>query len=52
MRVVYGAFPASAPRYQQKAHSQACTTQCLNPHALGEQWIEEVSDWGSSGSKK
>jgi hypothetical protein len=30
--------------YQQQAHSHARTTQCLNIHALGEQWIEEVTD--------
>ncbi len=26
------------------SHSHVYTTQCLNIHALGEQWIEEVTD--------
>jgi hypothetical protein len=30
--------------HQQQAHSRARTTQCLNIHALGDQWIEEVTD--------
>ena len=29
---------------QHQAHSLDRTTQCLNTHALGEQWIEEVTD--------
>jgi hypothetical protein len=29
--------------HPQQAHSRARTTQCLNIHALGEQWIEEVT---------
>ena len=30
--------------HPQQAHSRARTTQCLNIHARGEQWIEEVTD--------
>ena len=30
--------------HPQQAHSRDRTTQCLNIHALGEQWIEEVTD--------
>ena len=29
---------------QQPARNHMRTTQCLNLHALGEQWIEEVTD--------
>jgi hypothetical protein len=32
------------PHGHQPAHNHARTTQCLNLHALGEQWIEEVTD--------
>ena len=32
------------PQVPHGAHSHARTTQCLNVHALGEQWIEEVTD--------
>jgi hypothetical protein len=39
-----GPFPQVPHGYQQKANSHARTTQCLNLHALGEQWIEEVTD--------
>ena len=37
-------FPQVPHAHQQQAHSRACTKQCLNIHALGEQWIEEVTD--------
>jgi len=37
-------FPLVSHGHQQQAHSRARTTQCLNIHALGEQWIEEVTD--------
>jgi hypothetical protein len=37
-------FPIMPHGHQQPAHSHAHTTQCLNLHALGEQWIEEVTD--------
>jgi len=43
MPVVYEAFSTSAPR-ASTAGTQARTTQCLNIHALGDQWIEEVTD--------
>jgi hypothetical protein len=34
---------------QQQAHNHTRTTQCLNLHALGEQWIEEVTDANTPG---
>ncbi len=37
-------FPRVPHGHQQQAHSRARTTQCLNIHALWEQWIEEVTD--------
>ncbi len=37
-------FPLVPHGHQQQAHSRARSTQCLNIHALGEQWIEEVID--------
>ena len=37
-------FPQVPHGHQQQSHSRAYTTQCLNIHALGEQWIEEVTD--------
>ena len=37
-------FPRVPHGHPQQAHSCAYTTQCLNIHALGEQWIEEVTD--------
>ncbi len=37
-------FPRVPHGRQQQAQSRAYTTQCLNIHALGEQWIEEVTD--------
>ena len=37
-------FPQVPHAHQQQAYSRACTKQCLNIHALGEQWIEEVTD--------
>ena len=37
-------FPQVPHGHTQQAHSRAYTTQCLNIHALGEQWIEEVTD--------
>jgi hypothetical protein len=36
-------FPLVPHGHQQQAHSRARTTQFLNIHALGEQWIEEVT---------
>jgi hypothetical protein len=37
-------FPQVPHGHTQPAHSHVYTTQCLNIHALGEQWIEEVTD--------
>jgi hypothetical protein len=37
-------FPQVPHGHPQQARSGAYTTQCLNIHALGEQWIEEVTD--------
>jgi hypothetical protein len=37
-------FPRVPHGHPQQAHSRARTTQCLNIHARGEQWIEEVTD--------
>ncbi len=37
-------FPRVPHGHPQQAHSRAYTTQCLNIHALGEQWIEDVTD--------
>jgi hypothetical protein len=37
-------FPLVPYEHQQQAHNRTRTTQCLNIHALGEQWIEEVTD--------
>ena len=37
-------FPIMPHGHQQPAHNHVRTTQCLNLHALGEQWIEEVKD--------
>jgi hypothetical protein len=37
-------FPQVPHGHQQQARSGAYTTQCLNIHGLGEQWIEEVTD--------
>jgi hypothetical protein len=37
-------FPIMPHGLQQPAHNHTRTTQCLNLHALGEQWIEEVTD--------
>ena len=37
-------FPIMPHGHQQPAHNHVRTTRCLNLHALGEQWIEEVTD--------
>ena len=37
-------FPHMARVHRQPARTHACAPPCLNLHALGEQWIGEVSD--------
>ena len=37
-------FPHMNPVHRQQALAHACAPPCLNLHALGEQWIGEVSD--------
>ncbi len=37
-------FPHTNPVHQQQVRAHACAPPCLNMHALGEQWIEKVSD--------
>ncbi len=45
-------FPQVPHGHQQQARSGAYTTQCLNIHGLGEQWIEEVTDVEEVHSRK
>ena len=45
INLVYAWNDSRVPHgHPQQAHSRAYTTQCLNIHALGEQWIEDVTD--------
>jgi len=37
-------FPHMNPVHRQQVRAHACAPPCLNLHALGEQWIGEVSD--------
>ena len=37
-------FPHMNPVHRQQVRAHACAPLCLNVHALGEQWIGEVSD--------
>jgi hypothetical protein len=37
-------FPQMPNGHQHPEHNNSIGTQCLNLHALGEQWIEEVTD--------